>query len=90
MSFRYMDDQELYASGAYVGLALPGEAGSWQRECKVRYCLTCTFSAVVYIMSGIISTLKLLRFCSHIASPYRDTNSGVELMRMGASTYRTS
>ncbi|KAK3124067.1 hypothetical protein QOZ80_8AG0639980 [Eleusine coracana subsp. coracana] len=31
---RYLDDQELYASGAYVGLALPGEAGSWQRECK--------------------------------------------------------
>jgi len=35
MSFRYIDDQDLYASGAYVGLALPGEAGSWQRECKV-------------------------------------------------------
>ncbi|XP_062192262.1 probable rhamnogalacturonate lyase B isoform X2 [Phragmites australis] len=31
---RYIDDQDLYASGAYVGLALPGEAGSWQRECK--------------------------------------------------------
>jgi len=35
MSFRYIDDGDLYASGAYVGLALPGEAGSWQRECKV-------------------------------------------------------
>ncbi|RLM60827.1 hypothetical protein C2845_PM14G21280 [Panicum miliaceum] len=31
---RYIDDGDLYASGAYVGLALPGEAGSWQRECK--------------------------------------------------------
>ncbi|TVU48579.1 hypothetical protein EJB05_08220 [Eragrostis curvula] len=31
---RYIDNEELYASGAYVGLALPGEAGSWQRECK--------------------------------------------------------
>lgn len=25
------------ATGAYVGLALPGEVGSWQRECKVVY-----------------------------------------------------
>ncbi|OEL17159.1 hypothetical protein BAE44_0021823 [Dichanthelium oligosanthes] len=31
---RYIDDEDLYASGAYVGLALPGGAGSWQRECK--------------------------------------------------------
>uniref|UniRef100_A0A0A9D143 Rhamnogalacturonan endolyase n=1 Tax=Arundo donax TaxID=35708 RepID=A0A0A9D143_ARUDO len=31
---RYIDDQDLFASGAYVGLAVPGEAGSWQRECK--------------------------------------------------------
>jgi len=23
------------AIGAYVGLAPPGDAGSWQRECKV-------------------------------------------------------
>lgn len=23
------------ARGAYVGLAPPGEVGSWQRECKV-------------------------------------------------------
>ncbi|KAJ3692874.1 hypothetical protein LUZ60_011969 [Juncus effusus] len=31
---RYIDDGDIYASGAYIGLALPGEAGSWQRECK--------------------------------------------------------
>ncbi|KAI9112932.1 hypothetical protein K1719_016046 [Acacia pycnantha] len=30
------------ANGAYVGLALPGEAGSWQRECKV------FFSPLIY------------------------------------------
>ncbi|KAG0453281.1 hypothetical protein HPP92_025945 [Vanilla planifolia] len=31
---RYIDDNDLYASSAYIGLALPGEVGSWQRECK--------------------------------------------------------
>ncbi|KAK8956099.1 hypothetical protein KSP40_PGU011110 [Platanthera guangdongensis] len=31
---RYIDDEDLYASSAYIGLALPGEVGSWQRECK--------------------------------------------------------
>jgi len=25
------------AEKAYVGLALPGNAGSWQKECKVQY-----------------------------------------------------
>jgi len=33
--FRYVSDDYLPASGAYVGLALPGEAGSWQTESKV-------------------------------------------------------
>lgn len=32
---RYFKDYKISASGAYVGLAPPGEAGSWQRECKV-------------------------------------------------------
>ncbi|KAF3324877.1 Rhamnogalacturonate lyase [Carex littledalei] len=31
---RYASDIDIPASQAYVGLALPGEAGSWQRECK--------------------------------------------------------
>uniref|UniRef100_A0ACD5ZTR1 Uncharacterized protein n=1 Tax=Avena sativa TaxID=4498 RepID=A0ACD5ZTR1_AVESA len=32
---RYIiDGEDLYGTSAYVGLALPGEAGSWQRECK--------------------------------------------------------
>lgn len=31
---RYIDSEDIYANGAYVGLALPGEAGSWQKECK--------------------------------------------------------
>uniref|UniRef100_A0A0D3H316 O-fucosyltransferase family protein n=1 Tax=Oryza barthii TaxID=65489 RepID=A0A0D3H316_9ORYZ len=31
---RYLDDADLYATSAYVGLALPGDVGSWQRECK--------------------------------------------------------
>ncbi|KAJ4776894.1 Rhamnogalacturonate lyase [Rhynchospora pubera] len=31
---RYVNDMDIPASQAYVGLALPGETGSWQRECK--------------------------------------------------------
>nr|XP_029123451.1 probable rhamnogalacturonate lyase B isoform X1 [Elaeis guineensis] len=31
---RLIHGEDIYANGAYVGLALPGEAGSWQRECK--------------------------------------------------------
>ncbi|KAL2537903.1 Rhamnogalacturonate lyase family protein [Forsythia ovata] len=31
---RYINDDYVPASGAYVGLAPPGEIGSWQRECK--------------------------------------------------------
>ncbi|GAB4839482.1 hypothetical protein Ancab_029006 [Ancistrocladus abbreviatus] len=30
----YLSSDYIPASGAYVGLAPPGEAGSWQRECK--------------------------------------------------------
>ena len=32
---RYLSDQYISASYAYVGLAPPGDVGSWQRECKV-------------------------------------------------------
>ena len=31
-----MSDESVPASGAYVGLALPGELGSWQNESKVQ------------------------------------------------------
>ncbi|KAK1368885.1 hypothetical protein POM88_034977 [Heracleum sosnowskyi] len=30
----YMSETDLSANGAYVGLAPPGDVGSWQRECK--------------------------------------------------------
>lgn len=33
---RYLSDKSMPASGAYVGLALPGELGSWQTESKVQ------------------------------------------------------
>ena len=35
--FRYVADDDIVARGAYVGLAPPGQVGSWQRECKVIY-----------------------------------------------------
>ncbi|XP_062116132.1 probable rhamnogalacturonate lyase B [Humulus lupulus] len=31
---RYINSDYIWANGAYVGLAPPGEVGSWQRECK--------------------------------------------------------
>ncbi|GMN40188.1 hypothetical protein TIFTF001_009413 [Ficus carica] len=31
---RYISDDYISANGAYVGLAPPGDVGSWQRECK--------------------------------------------------------
>ncbi|XAR62059.1 Rhamnogalacturonan endolyase [Bertholletia excelsa] len=31
---RYVSEEFIPANGAYVGLALPGDIGSWQRECK--------------------------------------------------------
>ncbi|XP_022768502.1 rhamnogalacturonate lyase B-like isoform X2 [Durio zibethinus] len=31
---RYVSDDNIPANGAYIGLAPPGNAGSWQRECK--------------------------------------------------------
>ncbi|XP_047323782.1 probable rhamnogalacturonate lyase B [Impatiens glandulifera] len=30
----YLSDANIVANGAYVGLATPGDVGSWQRECK--------------------------------------------------------
>lgn len=33
--FRYVSEDITPANDAYVGLAPPGDVGSWQRECKV-------------------------------------------------------
>lgn len=35
MFLRYIDGDDMSANAAYVGLALPGEVGSWQKELKV-------------------------------------------------------
>ncbi|XP_058747807.1 probable rhamnogalacturonate lyase C [Vicia villosa] len=31
---RFVSDKDIIAQGAYIGLAPPGDVGSWQRECK--------------------------------------------------------
>jgi hypothetical protein len=37
---RYVSNATISAEGAYVGLAAPGEAGSWQLESKVtKFCI---------------------------------------------------
>lgn len=50
--FRFVHDHDMPTNGAYVGLATPGEAGSWQRECKVLIIIplyTQTFESRHYI-----------------------------------------
>lgn len=37
---RFVNDEGIPAKHAYVGLAPPGDAGSWQRECKVFFFLS--------------------------------------------------
>ena len=32
---RYVSEESIPGDGAFVGLAPPGDVGSWQRECKV-------------------------------------------------------
>lgn len=43
---------DIPASQAYVGLALPGEAGSFQRECKVKKDLE-----IPYILFNILYSI---------------------------------
>ncbi|CAN4092311.1 unnamed protein product [Withania somnifera] len=50
---RYVKDDKIFASGAYVGLAPPGEAGSWQRECKDYQFWTRADEEGYYVISDI-------------------------------------
>ncbi|XP_075082382.1 uncharacterized protein LOC107822331 isoform X5 [Nicotiana tabacum] len=50
---RYFKDYKISASGAYVGLAPPGEAGSWQRECKDYQFWTKADEEGYYVISDI-------------------------------------
>ncbi|KAF3671380.1 putative oligopeptide transporter 4-like [Capsicum annuum] len=50
---RYFKDDKIPASGAYVGLAPPGEAGSWQRECKDYQFWTRADEEGKYVISNI-------------------------------------
>lgn len=49
----YLSDYYMPADGAYVGLALPGEAGSWQTECKGYQFWTKTDEEGYFSISGI-------------------------------------
>ncbi|KAM3237645.1 putative rhamnogalacturonate lyase B [Capsicum chacoense] len=49
----YLLDDKISASGAYVGLAPPGEAGSWQRECKDYQFWTRADEEGKYVISNI-------------------------------------
>ena len=47
------------ANGAYVGLAPPGNAGSWQRECKVN-CKPHKLEMEISILSDLHSSWQNL------------------------------
>lgn len=69
---RYVSDDSVSALGAYVGVAPPGEAGSWQRECKVIFDL---YSINIHTTFTVNKTLvKVLTFFSsdlHYCSVYK-------------------
>ena len=50
MLYRYLHDADLYGTSAYVGLALPGDVGSWQRECKVMHSI---YTLILLEQAGI-------------------------------------
>lgn len=50
---RYISTDLISANGAYVGLAPPGDAGSWQRECKVFFLHFCRLSSIVFFLFSI-------------------------------------
>ncbi|KAI8550229.1 hypothetical protein RHMOL_Rhmol06G0088100 [Rhododendron molle] len=50
---RYISKQNMPAKGAFVGLAAPGDVGSWQRECKGYQFWTRTDEAGYFTIKGI-------------------------------------
>lgn len=70
------------AGSAYVGLAAPGDAGSWQTENKVilKY----------YGMLIIFSYMQNFNVYLCLQHMYRDINSGHKLMMRGTSYSKMS
>lgn len=60
---RYINDQDLHANSAYVGLALPGEVGSWHRECKAS---SSTSSWIEMHLMLIVNTLIVESISSYL------------------------
>nr|XP_028950266.1 probable rhamnogalacturonate lyase B isoform X2 [Malus domestica] len=50
---RYISNDYISVNGAYVGLALPGDIGSWQRECKDYQFWTTTDEDGYFCINGI-------------------------------------
>lgn len=75
------------AQGAYVGLAAPGDVGSWQRECKV---INATIFGLVdnalRYPCGWDQKFQFLQIgvqISDVLSLLRGTNSGQEQTKQG-------
>lgn len=75
--YRFLSDELLPANGAFVGLAPPGEVGSWQLESKVS--LQIVF--LDHITINLFRKLNELMLAS-ILLIYRAINSGQKQMQM--------
>ena len=59
---RYTSEDYIPANGAYVGLAPPGDVGSWQRECKVIFLTSILISVWATTQADDIFFLWLQKF----------------------------
>lgn len=65
---RYICTDLISANGAYVGLAPPGDAGSWQRECKVLFAHLRKSSILVAwaVLFVVCAQLSFILFFLHL------------------------
>ena len=66
---RYLNENAIPGNGSYVGLALPGEVGSWQRECKVILSFSFHSTWKLHIIMCTLETTYLV-FCWKCAKVY--------------------
>ncbi|KAL8225464.1 hypothetical protein R6Q57_018021 [Mikania cordata] len=73
---RFVNDNDMPTNGAYVGLARPGEVGSWQRECKDYQFWTTTNENGVFSINDIrTGTYNLYAWVSGFIGDYKNDST---------------
>lgn len=62
-SIRYLSEDYMWGESAYVGLALPGETGSWQRENKVGLRINGTVHVLICCRLALEYVFQFFLFC---------------------------